>query len=181
MMSAQQRYHSASILMHWLMFILLIAVYSCIELRELYSKGSEPREALKSWHFTLGLSVFALVWVRLVVRLITQTPVINPVLAKWQTALAKIGHFCLYLLMIIMPIGGWLILSAEGSPITFWGLALPSLISEDLELATTIEELHETAGVFGYYLIGLHAVIALFHHYVRKDNTLSRMLPIKLR
>ena len=63
--NTNDRYGSLSIAMHWLMFLLLIGVYACIELRELYPKGSDPREALKTWHFTLGLTVFVLVWLRL--------------------------------------------------------------------------------------------------------------------
>ena len=55
------RYGSLSIGLHWLMFLLMIAVYATIELREFYPKGSDPREALKVWHFMLGLSVLALV------------------------------------------------------------------------------------------------------------------------
>lgn len=57
-----------------LMLLLFIAVYACIELRELYPKGSDPREALKSWHFMLGLSVFVLVWLRLFARVTSATP-----------------------------------------------------------------------------------------------------------
>ena len=171
------RYSTASIAMHWLMLLLIIGVYACIELRELYPKGSDPREALKSWHFTLGLTVFALVWLRLVLRLVSPTPPIEPTPPGWQNILAKIVHIALYALMIAMPVAGWLILSGEGKPIPFWGLDLPALMGKNKELAHTIEEIHETAGLVGYYLIGLHAAASLFHHYLVKDNTLVRMLP----
>ncbi|MNP75825.1 hypothetical protein D3C76_1729480 [compost metagenome] len=79
--------------------------------------------------------------------------------------------------MIGAPLAGWLILSAAGKPIPFFGLELPALIGPDKELAGQIKELHELAGTAGYWLIGLHAVAALFHHYVSRDNTLVRMLP----
>jgi cytochrome b561 len=171
------RYSSASIAMHWLMLLLLAGVYACIELRELYPKGSDPREALKSWHFTLGLTVFALVWLRLALRLASPAPPVEPTPAAWQNMLAKVMHCALYALMIAMPLAGWLILSGEGKPIPFWGLDLPALMGKNKELAHTLEEIHETAGVVGYYLIGLHAVAALLHHYVLRDNTLVRMLP----
>ena len=78
--------------------------------------------------------------------------------------------------MIGMPIGGWLILSAEGDPVPFFGLELPALVSPDKALAEQIEEIHETVGTIGYWLIGLHALAALYHHYVKRDNTLRRML-----
>jgi len=80
-------------------------------------------------------------------------------------------------LMIGMPIGGWLMLSAKGETIPFYGLTLPALLSPNEELAELIEEIHETVGVTGYYLIGLHTLAALVHHYLIRDNTLQRMLP----
>jgi cytochrome b561 len=55
----QQRYATFSIVLHWIMFLLLIAVYSCIELREIYQKGTEPRELLKTWHFILFDDLYA--------------------------------------------------------------------------------------------------------------------------
>ena len=171
------RYGTLSIALHWLMFLLLVGIYSCIELRELYPKGSDPRNALKAWHFTLGLTVFALVWVRLVLRLFHVTPAINPPVPGWQFILSKIVHLALYALMICMPLAGWLILSGEGKPIPFYGINLPSLMAENKVLAETIEEIHKTAGNVGYFLIGLHTVAALYHHYFMHDNTLRRMLP----
>lgn len=171
------RYGSLSIAMHWLMFLLLVAVYACIELREFYPKGSDPRNALKAWHFTLGLTVFALIWLRLALRLFQVTPVIDPTPASWQNILAKLVHLALYALMLGMPVVGWLILSGEGKPIPFYGIELPALMAENESLAETLEEAHELAGKTGYFLIGLHAVAALLHHYVQRDNTLTRMLP----
>jgi cytochrome b561 len=85
----------------------------------------------------------------------------------------------LYGLMVSMPILGWMILSAAGKPIPFFGLNLPSLISENRDLAGQIKEIHETVGTFGYFLIGAHALAALYHHYALGDNTLLRMLPGK--
>ena len=86
------RYSTLSIALHWLMLLLFIAVYACIELRELYPKGSDPREALKTWHFMLGLSVFVLVWLRLFARVASATPSIVPNPPGWQMVLAKLVH-----------------------------------------------------------------------------------------
>ena len=91
--------------------------------------------------------------------------------------LAKVVHLALYALMLGMPLGGWLMLSAAGKPVPFFGLELPALIGENKALAGQIHEIHETVGVIGYWLIGLHAAAAVFHHYVAKDDTLRRMLP----
>jgi cytochrome b561 len=79
--------------------------------------------------------------------------------------------------MIAMPVLGWLILSGEGKPIPFFGLTLPPLIGENKDLAHQIEGAHEFIGNALYFLIGFHALAALAHHYLMKDNTLVRMLP----
>lgn len=174
---ATKRYPAISIFLHWLMLLLITAVYSCILLRENYPKGTDLREGLKTWHFMLGLAVLALVIIRIVARLLTTKPPIKPEPPAWQMLFAKVMHLALYVFMLGMPIAGWLILSGEGKVIPFFGLELPALIAPDKGLAEQIEELHETVGEIGYYLIGLHALAALFHHYVVKDNTFRRMLP----
>ncbi|MHB1092964.1 MAG: cytochrome b [Thiobacillus sp.] len=76
-----------------------------------------------------------------------------------------------------MPLLGWLVLSAGGKPIPFFGLELPALIGENKALAKQLEERRETVGTLGYYLIGLHGVAALVHHYIKRDDTLIRRLP----
>lgn len=176
-MSRPQRYAATSIALHWLMLAQLVAVYACIELRELFPKNSDPREALKAWHFMLGLSVFAMVWLRLAARLLWPAPPITPTPARWQVGLAHFMHAVLYALMLGLPLAGWLLLSAAGKPIPFFGLELPALVAPDKALAANVKELHTTAGSAGYFLIGLHAAAALYHHYLVRDDTLARMLP----
>jgi cytochrome b561 len=171
-----QRYGALSIGLHWLMLLLLVAVYACMELSDFYPKGSDTRGALRTWHFMLGLSVFVLVWVRLLWRLTGEVPRIDPLPPGWQMLLAKLMHFALYVFMIAMPIAGWLTLSAQGKPIPFFGLYLPALISESKSAADLIKEIHETGATIGYFLVGMHAAAALFHHYYVRDNTLRRML-----
>jgi cytochrome b561 len=156
---------------------LLIAVYACIELRVFFPKGSDLRTALKTWHFMLGLSVFVLASLRLAVHLINPIDLIESAMPEWSTLLSKLMQITLYIFMIGMPLAGWILLSAEGKPIPFFGLQLPALISESKDLAELIKAIHATSGTVGYFLIGLHASAALFHHYVLKDNTLLRILP----
>lgn len=171
------RYGSLSIGIHWLMLLLFIAVYACIELRVLYPKGSDLREALKTWHFMLGMLVFVMVALRLAARLSGPTPDIQPEPPSWMQISAKLLHLALYALMIVLPGTGWLLLNATGKPVPFFGLELPALIGENKDLATALKEIHEFAGTAGYYLIGLHAAAAFYHHYIVRDNTLTRMLP----
>ncbi len=172
-----ERYGSLSIAMHWLMLLLLVAVYATIELREFYPRGTDLREGLKQWHFMLGLSVFALVWLRLALRFWGASPRVQPEINRWQHRGAMLMHLALYLFMIVMPLLGWLVLSAKGAAIPFFGLELPALIGPDKGLAGQLEEIHETIGTVGYYIVGLHAAAALLHHYFLHDDTMLRMLP----
>lgn len=171
------RYGSLSIGIHWLMLLLFVAVYGTVELHELFEKGSNLRETLMTWHFMLGMLVFVLVWLRLAARLSGPTPAILPEPPGLQQRSSKLLHLALYLLMIGMPLTGWLMLSAAGKPIPFFGLELPALIGENKGLAKQVKEVHEFVGTTGYFLIGLHTVAALYHHYIKHDNTLTRMLP----
>ncbi len=175
--NSTERYGALSIGLHWLMLLLLVAVYACIELREFFPKGSGPREALKTWHYMLGLSVFVLVWLRLLLNMTGRFPRMEPDQPGWQKLSARLMHVALYALMIVMPLAGWLMLSAAGKPIPFFGLQLPALISESKSAAELIKEIHVTAGTVGYFLIGLHALAALYHHFMLGDSTLRRMLP----
>lgn len=138
-------------------------------------EGSAPREALKTWHFMLGLSVFALVWVRLAVFRLRPAPPIHPEPPRWQMLLAKLMHVALYGLMIAMPLMGCA--AQRRGQADSAGLELPPLVAESRNLSWQLKDWHDTGGQIGYFLIGLHAAAALFHHHVVRDDTLRRMLP----
>lgn len=171
------RYGSFAIALHWAMLLLIALVYLCIEVRGYFPKGSATRDALKTWHFMLGSTVFLLATVRLVVHLADSAPGITPAPSRWQRIASRVVHLLLYGFMLAMPILGWLLLGAEGKSVPFFGLQLPVPIAQDPALAEPLEEIHETIGSAGYGLIGLHAAAALFHHAIRRDDTLRRMLP----
>lgn len=172
-----RRYSTPVIALHWLTVLLVIAVYCLMEFKGIYPKGSPEREAMKAWHFTLGMTVFALTWVRLIFRATSKTPPIAPPIPQWQKTLSMLTHGLLLAMLILLPLSGWMTVNAFGNLVPFWGVDLPVLTTVDKEAARRIKELHETVASFGYVLIGLHAVAALYHHYVMKDDTLKRMRP----
>lgn len=169
------RYSTPTIVMHWLTVVVFIGIYAAINLADVFPKGSDTRQLVKNLHFSLGLLVFGLVWLRIVLRVLGGTPDIVPPLPNWQAKLAKLGHLALYALMVFMPLLGWAMLSASGKHIAFFGLDMPALIGENKSLGRTLKDLHELGGNLGYFLIGGHAAVALIHHYFTKDNTLRRM------
>lgn len=172
-----RRYGGLSILLHWLMLALLVAVVATMELRGYFPRGSAPREAMKQWHYLLGMTVFGLAWVRLLGRALRRAPPILPPPPGWQRMLAGGVHIALYALMIVMPPLGWLALSAEGETVRLLGIELPALAGRNEVLADWTGELHEAGAKIGYALFALHAAGALLHHYWLRDDTLRRMLP----
>lgn len=174
-----QRYAKLPIAFHWITLLLIIAVYACIELRVFYPKGSEIRDGLKHWHYMLGITLWGLTLIRLAVRWFNPAPPKDSSINTLQRFAASSVHFLLYALLVIMPLLGWALLSAEGKPLIWFGLQLPSLIGVNEDLAKQLKEIHATMGTFGYFLMGFHALAALFHHYVKQDNTLLRMLPAR--
>ena len=173
------RYHMTIIALHWLTLFLLVAVYALMEFKGIYEKGSAPRELMKTWHFMLGLSVLLVTVMRLAARMLFDTPTISPAPPVWQLNIAKLVQAALYVFLLAMPLIGWMTLSAAGKPIPFFGLILPAILEPNPELARNIKEIHETIGRLGYFLIGLHAAAAIYHHHFMRDNTLLRMLPLK--
>lgn len=175
--STASGYGTPALALHWLAVVLIAAAYATMELEDVFPEGSAGRDALAQWHYTIGLSVFALVWIRLLVRLADGSPEVKPPLPKWQAVLANWMHWALYGIMILVPLAGWAAASAQGTPLALFGYEIPALVSESERLADTLEDLHEAGATAGYFLIGLHAAAALFHHYVMRDNTLRLMLP----
>lgn len=173
------RFSSSSIALHWLMAVLLVATAAAIELKGIYPKGSVERELLKTIHFMLGASVFALVWLRLLARAMGTTPPITPALPRWQATFGHLVQWAFYALMVALPVLGWLILSANGKPVTLLGgLQMPLLpMAPNRDSVLLFKEIHETAATVGYGLVALHSAAALVHHYFQRDNTLLRMLP----
>ena len=174
---AQVRYGRLTISLHWLTLLVLAGVYAAIELRIMFPKGSGIREAFKTWHFMLGLLILLIMLVRLAARLMRSAPPITPPPPIWQYRASRAMHAALYGLLLAMPIAGWAMLSASGAPIPFFGLELPPLVAPDKQLAAQIKAIHTQAGTIGYWLIGMHAAAALYHHHILKDDTLRRILP----
>ncbi|MEK9939953.1 MAG: cytochrome b/b6 domain-containing protein, partial [Methylotenera sp.] len=101
--NSHERYSSLSIALHWIMFVLMAAVYASIELRVIFPQGSDPREAMKTLHFMLGLSVLLLVVLRIYGRAISTAPAVKPALSMAQQLAANAGNLELYALKKRLP------------------------------------------------------------------------------
>lgn len=177
-MFEKARYTTRLRRLHWLMALLVALTYIAIEQRGLFPRGSTGRFAMMQSHFWLGIGIFILVWIRLQQRLKHGVPRIAPALPAWQKLLSQLFHLALYAFFILMPILGILTANFDGKTIyiPLTEVALPTLVGENEEVAHQLEALHGQIGDIFYWIIGIHIVAALYHHFIRKDDTLNRMV-----
>lgn len=162
---------------HWLMALLIIGLLLAIQIKGYLPKGDLKYE-LVEWHKQAGLLVLSLVWWRLGVRIFNTAPSIAPPMSAWAHRTAMLAHRLFYLMMIVIPLLGILFSQAKGKDVDFLGWHVPELVNEDnaLPYALVLKTAHEWLGTAMMYLIGIHIASALFHHWIRRDNTLVRML-----
>jgi cytochrome b561 len=131
-----------------------------------------------SWHKWAGVTVFLLVWLRLLWRVTHRPPTLPdamPALMKW---VAHGGHLVLYVLMLAIPVSGWLMSSAKGFQTVYFGiLPLPDLVPKDKELGKQLADLHEALAWFLALVVTGHAAAAFKHHFIDRDDILARMVP----
>ena len=130
-----------------------------------------------AYHKWIGITVFLVTIVRLAWRFAHPLP-LPAGLPPWQRRGAAASHFSLYVLMLAIPISGWLFSSASGVQVIYLGLiALPNLVPKDDALAATLKSVHFALNFTLLALVLLHAGAALRHHFVQRDRVLARMLP----
>jgi len=173
-----ERWGAVSQGLHWLVaaLVLLLGVVGLV-------MGELPRVPKYFWvytaHKSLGITVLALVVVRLGWRLYAGAPQAVPGTPGWQQRTANVTHGLLYALVLAMPLSGWLYDSASGlRPFRWFGLVeMPRLSAPDERLADLSHALHEWGFWLLIALVLLHAGAALYHHLHLRDATLARMLP----
>lgn len=175
----EQRYTPRARFFHWWMVAFIALAYLLINLVELYERGTPVRRAVMQSHFLAGLCVLALALPRLLHRLRNPPPPIVPPIASWENVLAKLSHTLLYAFFFVQPLLGLLTVwsGGRGIGIPFTELQLPSPLVENHDLHEQLEDIHVLVGTIFYFVIGLHVAGALWHHFLRRDNTLRRMLP----
>lgn len=173
--NTQNRFGIVTILLHWLMAILIIILLAF----GLYMTRI-PISALKlklyGWHKELGMLVLMLAAIRIAWRLSNITPSLAA-LPWWEKLAARVMHWAFYGFMFALPISGWLMTSASGLPVSFFGLFLmPDLISPNEHWRLLLVDIHKWLA-YGLILAFCgHTAAALKHHFIDKDDILRRML-----
>jgi len=163
--------------LHWLIACCVAAALVLIEIKGWFPRGSALRNGVKWGHMQLGIAVLLLMLPRVLARVGREVPPITPPLPGWQLAASKLMHVALYLLAFALPLLGIAMMYWAGKPWNVLGVAMPVAAVPDAAMASQLHDVHETAGNVFLWVAVVHALAALFHHYVQRDDTLRRMLP----
>lgn len=163
--------------LHWLIAALILAM-AWIGLTMGGMPNGPDKIATYALHKSIGLSILALAALRLGWRLYAGAPAPVAGTPRWQERIASATHVALYALLLALPLTGWLLNSAAGFPLQWFGLFnLPSIAARDEALHTLAVQTHEALFWALAVLVVMHAAAALYHHLFLGDATLARMLP----
>lgn len=177
MNSGHSAYSKTAIVLHW---VIALAIFATFPLGAYMSDLALSPNRLKlfSWHKWLGVTIFMLAILRLLWR-IGHTPPAPEPMPRWQLVSSRVVHLSLYALILAIPLSGWLMSSAKGFQTVWFGvLPLPDLIGKDKALGAWLTQVHRTLNFTLLALVILHVAGALKHHFIDRDSTLRRMLPL---
>ncbi len=171
------RWGGISQLLHWMVAILiLVMAYLGLTMGDL--PNGPDKIKTYALHKSIGITILALVALRLLWRLYAGTPRPVPGSPRWQERIASLTHAAIYLLLFAIPLSGWVLNSAAGFPLRWFGLVnLPHIVGESHDLHELAEEAHELMFWMLALLVVAHAGAAFYHHIFQRDATLARMLP----
>lgn len=185
MKQAAQRYHGYAIALHWVIALLIIGMLGVGIFMTGLGESEPMRFALTQWHKSFGVVALILIVGRLAWRLTHAPPRLPDHLAAWEIRAAGAAHVLLYMLMLLLPLSGWVMVSA--SP-----LELPTLIFDRIhwphlapfdrlpgkaEISALFGEIHAYAAYVLILVLVAHVGAALRHRFVLRDDVMSRMSP----
>jgi len=175
-MNTSTDFTKTAIILHWLMALLLIGLFAV----GLYMSDlplSPWKLKIYSWHKWVGISAFFLALIRLVWRFTHPAPKLPDITPLAFRFAARISHGVLYLLMIAIPVSGWLMSSAKGFQTIYFGIIpIPDMLEKNKELGDILQETHEILNYLFIGLVTVHVGASIKHHLIDKDDVLTRML-----
>lgn len=174
------RYSTTSIALHWITFLVIFG--AILMGMQLEHPPEGWGDTLYRLHWSFGLTALALLILRVLNKLLLGAPPPYAGLTPVERTLSQAVHHFLYLLMLMVPLLGWLGKSAYGGPISVFGLfTVPALLAPDERLAKLFLGAHKLAVKALIACILLHVAGALNHALIKRDGVLARMLPWRSR
>lgn len=173
------KYSISSRIIHWLMAIIILGLLGMgIYMTEFLSKEAPNRMDVYNLHKSFGVIALILVFIRIINRFIYKSPALPASMPKAEIILAQLAHLGLYLLMIVVPLSGYLMSNSFGYPAMFFGHELPFLVERNFEYGKFFSEAHELSAYGLLGLVALHVLGALKHRFFDKpeNDVLKRML-----
>ena len=168
-------YDNVAVALHWATAFLVVANFTLAQTWDWFPKPA--KELMEDTHMSFGVLLAGVIVARLVWRWIPGHQV-SSIETGWARLASKATHYLLYSLLIAEAALGFTFRWGAGRPMEFFGLGIPPLIGElDRPLRHNLREIHERIGWAIIVIALLHAVGALYHHYVLRDRVLRRMLP----
>ena len=175
--NTQEYYGAVALTLHWTI-VALVAVQVVLGMSGADLPVGMERLITLSRHKSLGMSLLALMTVRLAWRLVNPVPALPAQLPRVEQRLARCAHGLLYALLLAMPVAGWISSSASNLTVSWFGwFSFPDLVDTDRLLALSAKAWHRGMAWVLIATVSLHALAALRHHFVLKDSVLQRMVP----
>ena len=166
---------------HWALFV-LIAALLVVGIYMANQSFTPELFTFYKWHKTFGVVALVLIVARLVWRFISPPPALPIDTPRFERWAANGTHWVLYILILAMPLSGWAMSSAAPFPNLILGnVELPALVAQNEADAEFFSAIHFWSGRLLIAVLTIHASAALFHLFVRRDNILVRMLPVRTR
>lgn len=165
-------------ILHWLLAIGVIAMAAFGLMIKYGDFSPVERIRLYALHKSTGLTILVLALLRLLIRLVDRRRPELPPMPRWQHLGASFSHVALYVVLIGMPLSGWLYNSASGFPLQWFGwFQVPAIAGRSEELKALAGGLHFAGLCLLVVVLLMHAGAALKHHFIDRDNVLRSMLP----
>lgn len=178
-------YSSTARRFHWIV-VGLIAIQVPVGLYMVYRGGTLNiwdglTNGLYSLHKLIGMVLLLVVVMRLGYRVVHGAPADEPTIETWHKIASTLNHWGLYVLLLVVPALGWLGVSYYPALDIFGVLKLPGLVAANQKTAEIVFQYHGYAAFALLALAAIHVAAALYHHLIRRDNVLARMIPGLLR
>jgi cytochrome b561 len=171
------RYAGPQRILHWVMAAVIFAALGLGLYCSYLGRGSPDRQLLMDIHKSLGMTALMLIVLRIPLRASAREPAWRVAPARHERIASHAAHGVLYMLMLLMPLSGYITSSSEGRTVPWFGLfSWPNLLAENRPFGRFVGSIHHYGAYLFFAVLGLHLAAVVWHRFVRRDEVLSRML-----